>query len=585
LLHRGPDDQGLEQGSGFDLGFNRLSILDLTNNGHQPMWSGNKRYCLVFNGEIYNYKEIKKSYLPELNWQGSSDTEVLLQLLIEKGEDAIPLLNGMFAFCWIDTHTGEYIMGRDRFGIKPLYYTFWQNNLYFASELKGLKAICPRTYDVSETALLDYLGSGYITGPLSIYKDVFKFPPAHFTKGNLQDVKSLNAKSYWELVITEDYSGTYEQAIEELDDLLTDAVRLRLRSDVPLGIFLSGGIDSGLVAAMAAQEQEVNCYTISFPGASNDESVLARKTADHIGAKWHSIEMKGLDSVDVDKLAHFYDEPFSDSSAIPSYAICQAASRKATVFLTGDAGDEAFAGYKRYIKSIKYKAVISVFNPLSHLPGLRSLTTFRHFSKLDRLQAPRLFRSAYPDDLPNSWYYEHLMPPKVYQKFLSHHRGKAINFYRYTNLTSNQQHFDYLNYLPDDILVKMDRASMANSIEVRSPFLDYRLHELAASLPRNWLIDNKGGKKILRDLAKRYLPQEVVHAKKAGFGVPLHDWTREVGLISKNLKTALAGLNGCQLFSEKSLELLLEWHQQGKINLGPMIWKIFILGKWTINRK
>lgn len=581
LQHRGPDDRGLETGSGFDLGFNRLAILDLSDTGHQPMWDPGQRYCLVFNGEIFNYRELRQQYLQDIDLRGSSDTEVLLHLLITKGSEAINLLNGMFAFCWLDTETGEFILARDRFGIKPLYYSNWEGQLYFASELKALRSICSRPYQASESAVFDYLGQGYVSGEQSIYEEVYKFPPAHWAKGNINRPDQLQRDSYWQLDITEDYSGSYETALDELDELLSDAVRLRLRSDVPLGIFLSGGIDSGLVAAMAARVREIDCYTISFPGASQDESGLAKATARHIGARWHSIELKDLDSVDLDQLAWFYDEPFADSSAIPSYAICLEASKKATVFLTGDAGDEAFAGYKRYIKSLKHHRLLEALGPMSHAPGFKALTPLKHRSKLDRIQAPKLFRDAYPDNLPNTWYYRKLMTPDTFARFQAFHLEKAAGFYRYKNITSNQQHFDYQYYLPDDILVKMDRASMANSIEVRSPFLDYRIHEWAARLPRHWLIDHQHvGKKILRDLAARYLPQNVIDSKKKGFGIPIHDWTRQKEFLDNTFHGVSDFEERNEYFVFKDLHKLLSMHESGRINIGSMVWKLNRLAEW-----
>lgn len=580
LEHRGPDDQGWEQGADFELGFNRLAILDLSATGHQPMWDASQRYCLVFNGEIFNFRELKARYLPHLDLRGSSDTEVLLHLLIHKGKEATNLLNGMFAFCWLDTASGEYIMARDRFGIKPLYYTHWQGNLYFASELKALQAICPRPYQISEEAWFDYLGSGYVAGQQSIYQEVYRFSPAHFGYGNAQNAEHLNLKRYWQLEITEDYPGSYQKALAELDELLQDAVRLRLRSDVPLGVFLSGGIDSGLVAAMAAQQQEVDCYTISLPGSAQDESDLAQATARHIGARWHSIELSDLQSIDLEKLAWYYDEPFADSSAVPSFTICKAASAHATVFLTGDAGDEAFAGYKRYIKRLKYDSTLRKLSPLSHLPGLNRLTPARHQSKLDRLQAPQLFNDAYYDNLPSSWFYQAIMPKNTFQCFLKHHRAKAVNFYRYGDITSNQQYFDYQYYLPDDILVKMDRASMASSIEVRSPFLDYRLHELAARLPRKWLIDKQGGKRILRELAYKYLPLQVTRAQKAGFGIPVHAWTRQREFVETTYnRLADSPVEGLALKLPRLRELMLD-HQSERVNLGPQMWKFYMYGAW-----
>lgn len=580
LNHRGPDDRGYEKGDGFDFGFNRLSILDLSSSGHQPMWDQTGRYCIVFNGEIFNYRELREEHLGEVSWQGSSDTEVLLQLLIKKGKNAVSMLNGMFAFCYLDTQTMDFIIARDRFGIKPLYYTIWNQNLYFASELKALTAICPRGYELCESALFDYLGSGYISGGLSIYDKVYKFPAAQFSRGNTNAPYPLKFETYWTVEISEDYSGTFSDALEELDLLLQNAVSIRLRSDVPLGIFLSGGIDSGLVAAIAAQELKVNCYTISFPGAANDESELAKLTADHIGAFWHTLEMKELDASSLSDLAYFYDEPFADSSAIPSFEVSKRGREKGIVYLTGDAGDEAFAGYARYIERLKYDRLMKLLRPFklfknlleSVLPGMTHL--------INKILGDGNLRDVFFDDYPVTHFHKKILNEKTWKKLNSHFSKLSQNIKEYSNVTIKQQTSDYQRYLPDDILIKMDRASMGNSIEVRSPFLDYRVHEFAASLPREWLINESSGKLLLKELAKRYLPEKVFTAPKKGFGIPVDDWMSDEKVLN-HFKTLISESNLVPIyFSKKELLLLVERHKKKKSNKGSYIHRIYMLLLW-----
>ena len=354
LHHRGPDARGWSEGNNFGLGFNRLAILDLSPTGDQPMWDRTGRFGLIFNGEIYNFKELKETYLKGEELRGTSDSEVLLYLLISKGIKSLNLLNGMYAFCFLDKETGEYLLVRDRFGIKPLYFTVSKQTVFFASEVKALLQLPETKTQICESSLLDYLGAGYISGQRSIFKNIKRLQPASFISGNLFKEPFIKSQKYWELNTNgEKCKSSYEDALVEFDTLFNDAVKIRLRSDVPLGIFLSGGIDSGLVASYAARNGNIRCFNIIYNDAERDELELADKTAKHVGVDLTSICLSDQSNLDLQELSKFYDEPFADSSAFPSYHICKAGSNKATVFLTGDAGDEAFAGYIRYISRLR----------------------------------------------------------------------------------------------------------------------------------------------------------------------------------------------------------------------------------------
>jgi len=581
LHHRGPDNQGFTKGDRFALGFNRLAILDLSDSGMQPMHDSSKRYYIVFNGEIFNYRELKETYLPNIKLRGKSDTEVLLHLLMLTKEKALPLLNGMFAFCFIDTKTGNYILGRDRFGIKPFYYTIQQETLYFASELKGLKAIKELPWAIDENALLSYLGNGYITEDSTIYKDYYKLLPASFIQGNIFEKKHSKTPSiYWQLDLTEDYKGTYEDAKVDFEAIFSNAVSIRLRSDVPLGVFLSGGIDSGLVAAFAIKEQPITCYTVGFKEKQFDESLLAKSTAKHIGAEWREINIDKLGLSQIETLAYYYDEPFSDSSVLPSYLICKAGSSEATVFLTGDAGDELFAGYIRYIKRLKYSNFHRYTRTMKFMKGIGFLVPFSWKIKFHKIISQTDLRDAYYDEIPANPWQLSLIQKQHHKKFEQIFIDRVKGFARFTNPTMNQQLFDYEHYLPNDILVKMDRASMANSVEVRSPFLDYRLHEFVAKLPRKWLINNTTGKILLREMAKKYLPNEVVIAEKRGFGIPLNEWTRNSLFLDNLIKDTKHSKIFEEYINLEGFHKFIIAHRNLAIEGGGLVWRLAMLLAW-----
>ncbi len=604
LSHRGPDDTGFAAGAGWGLGFNRLSILDLSVLGHQPMQSTDGRYQIVFNGEIYNYLELRAVLVADgEQFRGDSDTEVLLHLLAREGAGALPQLNGMFAFAFIDTVARRFLLARDRLGQKPLYYHRRAGQLRFASELKALLAWPDAAPQLDEQAVMTYLALGYLPTEQCIFHSYQKLPAAHYLSGSLDAPEDAQLVRYWKLNI----NGAQEQAqtrngnaapisertLAELTDLFSDAVHIRLRSDVPVGIFLSGGIDSGLVATLAGQVHSgtpPTAFTVSFAEAAYDEAALATLVAKQAGLPQVIVPQQANDLQALDRLAWFYDEPFGDPSALPTMALCAAAAAHATVFLSGDGGDEAFGGYRRYLEAQRYPWLLRLPGPVAQ--GVQLLArTLPRFSAL-RYQ---LAKSAQSQGRFAAAFDETPVDP-VLALLLNDHgqrnrddAGSPI-WQRWARagsadeaLLARQQRLDYDLYLPDDILVKMDRASMANSIEVRSPLLDYRLVEWAAQLPRHSLLNGNLGKLPLRSLGERLLPPAVQQGRKRGFGVPLDAWFREPGGIEfarSRLLASEAKRRG--LWDVAGTEALLHAHQsQRGRNFGTWIWRLLMLDAWA----
>ncbi|MBA3534339.1 MAG: asparagine synthase (glutamine-hydrolyzing) [Ardenticatenales bacterium] len=594
LHHRGPDDQGFESGPGWSFGFRRLSILDLSPLGHQPMLSPDGRYCILFNGEIYNYLELRQALERQgETFRGGSDTEVLLRLLAREGPEVLKRLNGMFGFALVDTERRTFLLARDRLGVKPLYYHQQPEQLRFASELKVLLAWPDAPREVDPAAVAEYLVLNYLSNDSCIFKGYQKLPPGHYLAGSLDNPGKSRPIPYWSLSLNpEEGEGTLSESdLDALLDLLTDAVRIRLRSDVPVGIFLSGGLDSGLVAALAARGAEGAlplALTVGFEEREYDESDLARATAQQTGMEHRLIVQQPGELQDVDRIAWFFDEPFGDSSALPTFALCEAAAQHATVFLGGDGGDEAFGGYRRYIEAMRYRW-LTALPPLvgRGIQGLSS--TLPLFSPLRF----RLLKSSLPhgdfaavfDTLPTEPALEAVLHPDL--RALA--RGAARPLWtrwaqsRGASLTTRQQALDYSLYLPDDILTKMDRASMAHSIEVRSPFLDYRVVEWAARLPRATLLNATEGKLPLRALGKRLLPPTVQRGSKRGFGVPLDAWFREPAghaFVRERLLSEEARRH--HFWDVQGVGRVIEAHQRnGGRNFGFLLWRLLMLDSWS----
>lgn len=590
LTHRGPNDEGFANGDSWWLGFRRLSILDLKATGHQPMSTADGRYWLVFNGEIYNYKELAAELTARgVVFRGSSDSEVLLYMLSSEGSAALSRLNGMFAFVFVDLVRRRFLLARDRLGVKPLYWIKEYDSIRFASELKALLAWPNSRRVVNREAIREFLSLGYLPTGTSIFSGYKKLPPGCFAEGSL-DAPAVEPRTYWSVCLEPRRERLHGHQLEELDALLEDAVRIRMRSDVKLGVFLSGGIDSGLVASYVSRfSKSVLALTVAFEESEFDESLLARKTADTLRLDHEIIPQRLASLDDIDALTRIFDEPFGDPSALPMMLLCSTASNAATVFLTGDGGDEAFGGYRRYIEANRHRWLTKIPQILtrgartaSSLLGVNSRLHYRInkssmadagmaavFDGQGLLLDPAL-HMILPSDL-KAPYGESVEPVAT-----------IWNRSRHLDMLTRQRDLDYKLYLPDDVLVKVDRASMAHSIEVRSPFLDYRVVEWAAQLASSDLVEKGFGKVLLRKLAINSLPVEVARVPKSGFGVPLGNWFRSKGgqkLFHERVLDPKAHID--ELWDITGAKRLLTLHSNGGRDFGEYLWRLLVLAGWT----
>lgn len=553
LTHRGPDDSGhwFDRPAGIALAHRRLSILDLASTGHQPMHSSSGRYVVAFNGEIYNYQLLREELEPHpIAWRGHSDTEVLLAAIEVWGlEETLRRCIGMFAIALWDRRERALYLARDRFGEKPLYYG-WQGTgeqrvFMFGSELKALRAHSAFRAEIDREALADFMRYCYVPGPLSIYHDIFKLPPGTW----LKVAAGAEPVPYWSLLEkaqcgqSQPFSGSDEDAIETLEHLLGQSIAGQRLADVPLGAFLSGGIDSStIVALMQAQsERPVRTFTIGFTQASYNEANQARAVARHLGTDHTELVVTPEETrAVIPRLPWLYDEPFADSSQIPTLIVSELARRHVTVSLSGDGGDELFGGYNRHAwmrrilrvplpLRLMAAGLLTTLSPdqwdrvYAHLPNLLPLRgpgnkAHKLASVLAEREAVGLYRR-----LVSTWPEPHelvvgasprpLVPPPGWLSTFDSdaHRMMAV---------------DSLTYLPDDILCKVDRAAMGVSLETRVPFLDHRVVEFAWSLPLRMKIRDGEGKWILRRVLERHVPRALTDRPKMGFGIPLDEWLR-----------------------------------------------------------
>ncbi len=588
ILHRGPDDSGMSAGEGWVLGFRRLAILDLSANGHQPLSSRDGRHVLVFNGEVYNYLELKAELLAAgETFRSGTDTEVLLKLLMREGSAALHRLNGMYAFAYLDLDRRRFIIARDRLGVKPLYYRQDRGRLRFASELKALLEWPGTPRELNRAGLLDYLTMGYLPNDSCIFDGYAKLPAGHFIEGDL-DRPEVAPRPYWALTIQPEDRGAEADTglMEELEALLADAVRIRMRSDVPVALLLSGGIDSGLVASYAAATGTPPLALVAGVGTDQDETTLARATAAHLGLALQELPFDASDLRDVDSVAETFDEPFADTSALPTLKICAAARRHATVLLTGDGGDEAFGGYRRYVEAQRYAGIMQ-------LPGgLRRAAWALGRGHLPPRLEYRLAKATLPGELLGAVFdgfglardpaLARLLPRDLAADLRDVARPVALAWAESEghDLLTRQRAFDYRLYLADDVLVKVDRASMAHSTEVRSPFLDYRLVEWAARLPQRLLVDDTRGKLMLRRLAEARLPAAVTRGQKRGFGAPVDAWLRTPAGAAL-IRDRLVGHPAPEFWRPEGVEAVLREHLAGKRNYGDLLWRLLVLEAWT----
>ncbi len=557
LRHRGPDSRGVwvDPQHRVGLGHRRLAIRDLSETGHQPMVSSCGRYVIVYNGEVYSHVEIARDLAKAGRWlKGTSDTEVILEACAEWGvESTVRRLIGMFAFALYDRHLAELTLARDRLGIKPLYWGLVNGRFLFGSELKALRAEGGWVPQLDRDALAAFMRHNYIPAPLTIYRGVFKLEPGHMLTLNKAGGWRLN--KYWDLRSIVEQSlqarsqGSDEEFLNELDTLLGDSVKRRLVSDVPLGALLSGGIDSSLVTALMVEQsdQSINTFSIGFHEKEFNEALYAREVAKHLGTHHTELYVEPGHAIElIDKLPYWYDEPFADSSQIPTALVCELTKQHVTVVLSGDGGDELFAGYNRYTVGLD----------MWRKSNLASKPVRRAIAKLLRLlphgRLDWLANRVFPRGRPSPQIRQKLQafadaisvddPDAVYRQMLSHWQQpddlvigakepRGIlwdNSMRDTvpDFLDRMQFLDTVTYLPDDILTKVDRASMSVALEARVPLLDHRVVELAWRMPQRMKLHGVQSKWALRELLFRRVPRRLLERPKMGFGVPVDQWLR-----------------------------------------------------------
>jgi asparagine synthase (glutamine-hydrolysing) len=593
IRHRGPDESGEHVAPGVALTHRRLSIIDLSS-GQQPIYNEDGSVVVIYNGEIYNFHEL----VAELTAAGHrfrthSDTEVVVHAWEEWGRDSVRRLNGMFAYAIWDEKRGELFLARDRLGKKPLYYAALPDGRFcFASELKALLVdpAVPRQLDYQ--ALEDYFALGYVPDPKSVFAAVRKLSPAH-TLVVKRGAPLEEPREYWDLSFHDGAGRSERDLAEELIARLREATRIRLMSEVPLGAFLSGGVDSSAIVAMMSKlsAQPVNTCSIGFTDPRFDESAYALEIARRFEVN-HFTQTVDLDDFDLlDKLVAIYDEPFADSSAIPTYRVCQLARTRVTVALSGDGGDEVFAGYRRYRWHMNEERVRRLL-PLSvRRPVFGALGAI--YPKMD--WAPRPFRAAatlqgLARDSIEGYFHSVSVTTNAQRRALysDEFRRKldgynALEVFRHhaargaaTDPLSLVQYIDFKTYLPGDILVKVDRASMAHSLEVRCPILDYTFVEWAAQVAPALKLAGQEGKHLFKRSLEPYLPRQTLYRDKMGFGVPIAAWLR--GPLRSRVQQALlkGKLAGTGLFNTESIERMVAQHQAGTRDHSAPLWSLLM---------
>jgi asparagine synthase (glutamine-hydrolysing) len=587
LAHRGPDAERYFVSGRVGLAHRRLSIIDLES-GQQPMQDPDGQVSLVFNGEIYNYPELKRELEQEgYRFRTRSDTEVLLALYLRKGLAAFPRLNGMFACAFWDSRTRQLVLARDRLGKKPLFYHDGPDRFLFASELKALLThggLAPR---VNSSALQAYLCHGYLTGRETILAGVHRLPPAHVL---VVGDRGSACHAYWQLEFRPAATPPLEAEVaERLSGLLQTAVERRLMSDVPLGAFLSGGLDSSTVVALMARasRQPVRTFTIGFQDADYSELEDARVVARHLQTDHHEIMVKPASLDILPQVVWHLDEPFADSSAVPTYCVCRAAREHVTVALSGDGGDEVFAGYTRYRQLDGYRRMAAIPAALRRSLGLPAAWlpfTWPGWNHLYALGALR--DGGVPVGLGIYPYIREKLYTPEFRRLL---RGaedpfdsevRLLHQVAHLDPVSRYQYLDTLHYLPGDILTKVDRMSMANSLEVRSPLLDYTVVEYLASLPACLKLRDGVSKYVLREYCRGLLPPTTLAKRKQGFAIPKRRWFQgDLKAVAHEVlldRRALAR----GYFRKAAVERLLRHHAAGRRDYSDWIWALLILETW-----
>lgn len=621
IKHRGPDDVGFwcDKDSGLCLGHRRLSIIDLSSHGHQPMTSYSDRYVIAFNGEIYNHLLLRESLNKSgtnIAWHGHSDTETLLACIDSWGlEKTIKKCSGMFAIALFDKKDNSIYLVRDRMGEKPLYYGVQNGVFLFGSELKALKKHPAFLGEIDRSALALQLKYSYIPTPYSIYKGIKKLIPGTILKvgtcikyPNIETLAS--PKTFWSLkevainAQSNIYTGNEIQAVNDLDILLSQSVKGQMEADVPLGAFLSGGIDSSLIVSLMQSQssQPVETFTIGFEEEGYNEALYAKQIAHHLGTKHTELYVSAQQAMDViPKLSNLYDEPFSDSSQIPTYLVSAMTKKTVTVSLSGDAGDELFGGYNRYLWNKK------IWNKVKYMPlSVRKFIKWG-MTSVSPMVWNKILRQLVSMPLPGDKIHKlaNILPAKsaedLYFQLISHWQnldnvviaeGRSVaaienNITRLDlgSIEQNMMYLDSISYLPDDILTKVDRAAMGVSLETRIPFLDHHVVEFAYQLPLLMKIKNGESKWILKQVLDKYIPRHLMERPKMGFGVPIDSWLR--GPLRDWAESLLdeSRLKQEGFFHAEPIRKKWYEHMSGNRNWQHHLWDVLMFQSWLDNQR
>jgi asparagine synthase (glutamine-hydrolysing) len=611
LQHRGPDDEGVwtDPDSGVSLGHRRLAIQDLSAEGHQPMQSADGRYILILNGEIYNFRELRSDLETKGHvFRGHSDTEVMLAAINEHGvEPALRSFVGMFAFALWDRHDRQLYLARDRAGEKPLYYGWNEGVFLFGSELKALRVFPRFQASVDLEALRLFLRHNYVPAPHSIYRNIFKLPPGSFVSLNTSQFENRELpapQQYWSLWaaaqagLADPFRGDAGQAVDHLTRLLSDSVAMQLVADVPVGAFLSGGIDSSTVVALmqAQSRRPIKTFSIGFPNKEHNEAPFAAVVANHLGTQHtelyiHPATLLGV----IPRIPHIYDEPFADTSHIPTLLLCELARKQVTVCLSGDGGDELFGGYALYQRTQQ------MWNVMRRIPGsarkrlaeFLARTAANGINLQSRLQSEprflkRLLRLSELLPVSNDESLYQLLTAKCRrcEEWLRegtpepHRNGSAVPWEALPGLLDRMMYNDFIAYLPDEVLVKVDRAAMSVSLETRIPLLDHRIIEFAWSLPASFKQRGHQGKWLLRQVLYRHVPRKLVERPKRGFAAPVEEWLRKdlrpwaEELLDENR------MRRDGFFQERNVRQKWNEHVSGKGDWGQPLWNVLMFQGW-----
>lgn len=584
--YRGPDRLGLKvynhNNKKVSFGHNRLSIIDLDSRSDQP-FNYQDKIEIVFNGEIFNFKEIRSRLQAEgFQFKTTSDTEVVCAAYLKYGDKCVDYFNGMFAFVIYDISNNSFFGARDRLGQKPFYYYQENGEFEFSSQISSIQ-LHHKSLSISSHAILEYLRWGAIPEPHSIFNEIKKLKPGYCFRYAL-DTNTFKEWQYWDLPkANEQFNGSYDEAVEELENMLSNAVDIRMYADVPLGVFLSGGIDSSLIAAMAAKgsENKVNTFSVKFNEKGFDESIYAQKVADHLKTNHHVIECNYDEGLDlITNFYQFYDEPFADASAIPSMLLAKHTKKHVTVALSGDAGDESFLGYHRY----KWMKQVQ---PLFNMPSVFRKTLAASCGIIPNYRIKTIGKGLKASTI------EDLYPTTITSMDLEWiaKEWKDKEFEEKAYLLSNKSFlervsdFDLKAYLNWHINTKVDRATMAFSLEARSPLMDYRIVEFGRKLPTSFKYDGDNQKRILKDILYKHVPKNFFDRPKAGFTMPFENWFRGelkdlvLSELSESELKTIPGIN------QPLVSKMINQHMNGSWNRYPVIWKILVLKQWLNQNK